>query len=194
MPARKAGAFNQALMELGALVCTPREPACLLCPIARFCDAKRLGLQDRLPEITPKPRPQAVTEAAVMVVQYGQVLIVQRGLGGLWEQFWEFPTIHLAGVDPARRSLGPNVDKAAAVECLTGITIEVGPPVKTITYSVTNHRVKLIVHLAKAIKGNPKPGPGLVDVRWVEPVKLVEYTFSSPGRRLIAWINQNLSV
>jgi A/G-specific adenine glycosylase len=192
VPPQNAGAFNQALMELGALVCTPREPACLLCPVARFCDAKRLGLQDRLPEITPKPRPQVVTEAAVVVKQDGRVLIVQRGLGRLWEQFWEFPTIHLTGVDPAGRSLGPNIDQTAAVKRLTGITIELGPPVKSINYSVTNHRVKLTAHLARAIQGDPKPGPGLVDVRWVEPVKLSEYTFSSAGRRLIAWIKQNL--
>jgi A/G-specific adenine glycosylase len=192
VPAANAGVFNQALMELGALVCTPREPACLFCPVASFCEARRLGLQDRLPETTPKPRPQQVTEAAAVVVRRGQVLIVQRGLGRLWEQFWEFPTIHKEGVDPAGRSLRAADDTVEAVKQLTGITIQVGPPVKTIVYSVTNHRVKLIVHLGKALRGNPRPGPGLVEVRWVEPRDLVEYTFSSAGRRLIGWINQNL--
>jgi A/G-specific adenine glycosylase len=141
VPAANAGVFNQALMELGALVCTPREPACLFCPVASFC---------------------------------------------------EFPTIHKEGVDPAGRSLRAADDTVEAVKQLTGITIQVGPPVKTIVYSVTNHRVKLIVHLGKALRGNPRPGPGLVEVRWVEPRDLVEYTFSSAGRRLIGWINQNL--
>ncbi len=191
VPARNPGVFNQALMELGALVCTPREPACLFCPVASFCEARRLGLQDRLPQITRKPPPQAVTEAAAVIVHQGRILIVQRGPGRLWEHFWEFPTIHLKGVDPAGRSLGAEVDPAEAVKRLTGITIEIGPAVTTIAYSVTNHRVKLIVRLGTMLRGNPRPGPGLVEVRWVEPGSLVEYPFSSAGRRLIAWINQN---
>ena len=104
VPGSGAGTFNQALMELGALVCTPREPSCLVCPLSALCEARRLGLQDRLPITTPKPRPLAVTEACAIVVGEGKVLIVQRGRGGLWEQFWEFPTIHVDGVDPAGRS------------------------------------------------------------------------------------------
>jgi A/G-specific adenine glycosylase len=190
VPAVGAGTFNQALMELGALVCTPREPGCLVCPLASVCAARRLGLQDVLPVITPKPPPLAVTEACAIVVREGLVLVVQRGRGGLWEQFWEFPTVHLEGVDPAGRSFGEPVDLAEGVKRLTGVSIEPGPPVKALTYSVTNHRVKLSAHLADARAGILKPGPGLVDARWVEPSRLSEHTFSSASRRLIAWINQ----
>ena len=53
--------------------------------------------------ITPKPPPLAVVEACAILVREGKILIVQRGRGGLWEQFWEFPTIHVEGVDPAGR-------------------------------------------------------------------------------------------
>jgi A/G-specific adenine glycosylase len=190
VPNLGAGTFNQALMELGALVCTPREPGCLICPLSTLCAARRLGLQDVLPVMTPKPPPLAVTEACAIVVREGSVLIVQRGRGGLWEQFWEFPTVHLEGVDPAGRSFGAPVDLADGVRRLTGIAIEPGPPVKVLTYSVTNHRVKLSAHPAKARTGILEPGPGLVDARWVEPAELSEYTFSSASRRLIAWINQ----
>jgi A/G-specific adenine glycosylase len=190
VPGTGAGAFNQALMELGALVCTPKQPACLVCPLSSLCEARRMGIQDRLPVTTPKPPPAAVTEAGIIVVRAGRVLIVQRGLGGLWEQFWEFPTVHLDGLDPAGRSLGAGVGLAEAVTRFTGINVSVGPPIKTMAYSVTKHRVKLFVHLAKAGSGSLKPGPGLLDVRWVEPARLSELTFSSAGRRLIAWINQ----
>jgi A/G-specific adenine glycosylase len=195
VPAQGAGTFNQALIELGALVCTPREPACLVCPLSGLCEARRLGLQDRLPVTTPKPPPAAVTEAGAVVMREGRVLIVQRGLGGLWEQFWEFPTVHVAGVDPAGRpSTSPAVDLAEGIKCLTGVRVRIGPPIKTIRYSVTNHRVELIVHLAKALSATPQPGPGIVDARWVEPGKLGEYTFSAAGRRLIAWINHDLNL
>jgi A/G-specific adenine glycosylase len=193
VPAAGAGTFNQALIELGALICTPREPGCLLCPLSSQCAARRLGLQDQLPVMTPKPKPLAVAEACAIVVREGKVLIVQRARGGLWEQFWEFPTVHLEGVDPAVRSFGGPVDLADGVKRLTGISIEAGTAVKTLTYSVTNHRVKLSAHLATARGGSAKPGPRLVDVRWVEPARLGEYTFSSASRRLIAWITEEPS-
>ena len=75
------GAFNQALMDLGALVCTPREPACLVCPLSQLCEARQLGLQDRLPATTPKAPPLAVTEAAVVLVRDGRVLILECAAG-----------------------------------------------------------------------------------------------------------------
>jgi A/G-specific adenine glycosylase len=190
VPTPGAGNFNQALIELGALVCTPRQPGCLLCPLSPLCEARRLGFQDSLPVMTAKPRPLAVTEACAIVVSAGRVLIVQRGRGGLWEQFWEFPTVHLEGVDPAGRSFGVPVDLADGIERLTGVSVRPGPSLKTLTYSVTNHRVKLSAHLARARAGTPTPGHGLVDARWVEPERLGDFTFSSAGRRLIAWIKE----
>jgi A/G-specific adenine glycosylase len=188
VPAIGAGKFNQALMEQGALVCTPREPACLVCCLSQQCAARALGLQDRLPVITPKPPPLAVSEACAIVVREGKILIVQRGRGGLWEQFWEFPTIHLEGADPGGRSFGQPVELAEGALRLTGISIAPGPAVKSLTYSVTNHRVRLTAYLANALGGVLEPGPGLVDARWVEPARLGEFTFSSASRRLIAWI------
>ena len=71
VPPRGAGKFNQALMDLGALICTPRSPACLLCPLASLCAARRRGIQDSVPVVTPRPRPLAVTEACALVVPRG---------------------------------------------------------------------------------------------------------------------------
>ena len=116
--------------------------------LTQSCAARGRGLQDRVPVMAPKPRPLAVVEACAVVVQEGKILIVQRGRGGLWEQFWEFPTIHLEGADPAGRSFGENLKLAEGVKRLTGVSIEPGPVTKSLTYSVTNHRVKLSAHLA----------------------------------------------
>jgi A/G-specific adenine glycosylase len=190
VPAENAGAFNQALMDLGALVCTPREPACLVCPVSKLCQARHLGLQDHLPSTTPKPLPLAVTEAAVVILHQGRVLILERASGGLWERFWEFPTVHLEGVNPAGRSSCEAGDLRESIRRVTGITARIGPRVTTFAYSVTKHRVKLFVHLAEASSGDPIPGPGLTDARWVRPEDLADYTFSSAGRRLIAWIRE----
>ena len=190
VPPRGAGDFNQALMDLGALVCTPRQPSCLFCPVAAHCEARRLGLQDVIPRTTPKPPPTAVSEACAVVGRVGRILIVQRGRGGLWEQFWEFPTIHVAGPDPAGRSFDGPVDLAEGVRRLTGITAAIGPPSATIRYGVTNYRVTMEVSRGEARSGNLRAGPGLIDARWVEPERLGDFTFSSAGRRLIARIQR----
>jgi A/G-specific adenine glycosylase len=181
-------------MELGALVCTPRQPSCLFCPLATLCQARRLGLQDVIPRVAPKPRPAAVTEAAAVVYHQDRVLIVQRGPGRLWERFWEFPTIHVAGADPAGRSFGAPVTLADGVRRLTGIPVEIGPPMATLRFGVTHHRVTLTAHRARGNSaGTLQPGPGLIDARWVEPSRLSDYTFGSAGRRLIARINHGES-
>jgi A/G-specific adenine glycosylase len=189
VPPRGAGTFNQALMELGALICTPRQPSCLFCPVSALCRARQLGLEQAIPITTPKPPPAAVTETCAVVYRQGRVLIVQRGPGGLWERFWEFPTVHVEGPDPAGRSLGAAMDLAEGVRRLTGIRVEVGPPMTTIRYGVTQYRVTLIAHRATARSGTPAPGPGLIDARWVDPGTLGDYTFGSASRRQIAWLS-----
>ncbi len=127
VPPVGAGVFNQAFMELGALVCTPRTPSCLICPIAGDCRARALGIQDELPVVTAKPPPLESFEAAVLVERDRKILIVQRGEGGLWEGFWEFPTLHLSGADPAGRVFADaSVDLAEGVRRLTGVRVDVG--------------------------------------------------------------------
>ena len=192
VPARGAGKFNQALMDLGALVCSPRSPACLLCPLASLCAARRLGIQDSVPVVAPRPRPLAVTEACALVMREGAVLVVQRNDAGLWARFWEFPTINLGGADPAGRSFGAAVSLSQGVERLTGIRVRIGPEIKTLTYAVTRHRVVLRVHLAHAYSGSLQPGPGLLDARWVATSELAELPLGSAARKLAAWVHQHV--
>ena len=91
LPKRRVGEFNQALMELGALVCTPVAPRCGECPLASICEAKRLGLQEQMPAHAPSPATTAVREAAIVVRRGERVLLVQRPDNGRWAKMWEFP-------------------------------------------------------------------------------------------------------
>jgi A/G-specific adenine glycosylase len=190
VPSQEAGRFNHALMDLGALVCTPRSPACLVCPLASLCAARRLGLQDVLPVIARKPPPLAVTEACALVQSRDCLLVLQRKEGGLWSNFWEFPTVNLDGADPAGRSFGQRVDLAEGIARLTGIKVELGPEIKNLTYTVTKHRVSLRVHRARAISGEIQPGPGFRDARWASRSMLADLPLGSAARRLVNWINQ----
>jgi A/G-specific adenine glycosylase len=189
VPEQSPGLFNQAIMELGATVCTPRPPSCLVCPVSAECAARERGIQDRLPLKAARKAPLPGSEASVLIRRPddGRVLIVQRGPGRLWADFWEFPTIHLAGADPAGRAFDPPVDLATAAERLTGIRISLGDPLPTITYGVTKHRITLTPYRAVALTFAPLvPGPGLVGVSWEDPASLSGYPFSSAGRKLIA--------
>jgi A/G-specific adenine glycosylase len=89
-----AGIFNEGLMELGALVCTPAGPACRECPLSALCTARRLGSQDRIP--TPKARADRakVVHSSVLVRDgRGRVLIERRPETGLWAGMWQAPTL-----------------------------------------------------------------------------------------------------
>ena len=190
MPELGAGKFNQALMDLGALVCTVRSPTCLICPLAARCAARQQGIQESVPLVTPRSAPLVVAEACAVVIRDDTLLMVRRRDGGLWARFWEFPTINLAGADPAGRTFDDPVSLAEGVRRLTGIQIEPGPKLKTLTYAVTKHRVTLDVHLARALAGTLKPGPGLDHARWVSHAELAGLPLGSAARRLVAWINQ----
>ena len=96
VPPRRAGAFMEAVMELGAIVCTPRAPACEVCPLATVCQARRLGLVSQLPLKSP-PRPKQVVSAVCARVHHGErVLLIRRGQG-LLAGTWTLPALERAG-------------------------------------------------------------------------------------------------
>ena len=86
--------FNQALMELGAIICTPRSPACLLCPVQEHCLARSEGVQEELPVKKKKTPPISKNmKAVVLTDEQGNVLIEQRPEKGLLAKLWQFPNI-----------------------------------------------------------------------------------------------------
>jgi A/G-specific adenine glycosylase len=92
VPTDAPGDFNQAMMELGAMVCTPKQPLCLTCPLRDLCEAQRRGLVDRLPVTSARRKPTAV-EHHVVVLRCGRrYLFEQRPPRGLWAGMWQFPT------------------------------------------------------------------------------------------------------
>ena len=91
VPQKKPGDFNQALMELGALLCTPRDPQCPACPLHSDCRARKQGLQEQI----PRPRPGLVRKQihylCGILERNGSVLLARRPLSGLLPGLWEFP-------------------------------------------------------------------------------------------------------
>jgi A/G-specific adenine glycosylase len=177
LPARRVGEFNQALMELGALVCTPATPRCLRCPLAGHCQARRLGLQDQLPARPALPQPVFVQEAAAVVRRGPDVLLVQRPAEGRWAGLWEFPHGPLAD--------GETHEEAARrlVRTLTGLRTELGPEVLTLRHGITHHRITVVCFEARH-RGGTFRSSFYQGARWVRPVQLRDFPVSAPQRRL----------
>jgi A/G-specific adenine glycosylase len=91
LPTKQAGEFNQALMELGALICSPATPRCSECPLANVCRARQLGIQEQIPPRVQTPEPVLVQEVAVVIRRGARLLLVQRPGHGRWSGLWEFP-------------------------------------------------------------------------------------------------------
>ena len=94
---RVPGDFNQAMMELGALVCTPKSPDCAKCPLASACASRRDGTQDDYP-VKAKKKELPVRKVTAVIVRdaKGRVLLVQNREGGLLKGLWELPTVEVA--------------------------------------------------------------------------------------------------
>lgn len=100
LPKGRAGDYNQALMDLGATICIPKKPRCLICPLMRMCKAHQNGTQELRPVKKPRrPTPHHV-HAAGIVIKRGRVLLAQRPSKGLLGGMWEFPNGRVDG-DPA---------------------------------------------------------------------------------------------
>jgi A/G-specific adenine glycosylase len=141
MAADAPGEWNQALMELGATVCTPRAPLCPACPARAHCAALASGLVERLPERRPRPQPVQVTVAAALVERDGRVLLVRRADQRLMRGMWEVPQTSLEG-----RGLS---DLESEMATRHGLRVTPGPLLARVRHAITFRRIRVDVHAAR---------------------------------------------
>lgn len=101
LPKGQAGDYNQALMDLGATICVPKNPRCLICPVMKLCRARQNGTQNERPVLTPKKEVPHYVHAAGVVIERARVLLARRPSKGLLGGMWEFPNGRVSG-DPAK--------------------------------------------------------------------------------------------
>ena len=172
VPKQHPGRFNQALMDLGAMVCTPEQPLCGTCPLAAQCEARSTGRVGEIPAKAGRRAVKAVHETAVVVRRGARVLVVQRGPGEWWEGLWDFPR-----VPGAMRTVRRGIERSDVLGDLAcGATERCG----TIAHSVTHHRITLDVVACTA--GRIKPA--VRGSRWVTAAALESLAMTSPGRRI----------
>lgn len=101
LPKGQAGDYNQALMDIGATICLPKNPRCLLCPLMEICKARENGTQELRPVLKPKKKVPQYVHAAAVIVDHRRVLLSQRPADGLLGGMWEFPNARVE-TDPAQ--------------------------------------------------------------------------------------------
>lgn len=176
---RHPSTHNQALMELGALVCTPRQSACPACPLADHCRARRGGLVDRYPVRAPKAAIPEHAMVAGMIVKRGRILLVQRPDNGFLGGLWEFPG--------GRRQAGERIDAACrrSIGEQIGLRIAVGAPAVRVKHAYTHFKIRLDVLPCRWQSGRVRlAGPAAF--RWVRPSDITALPLPGAMKKALA--------
>jgi A/G-specific adenine glycosylase len=177
LPPGRAGEYNQALMDLGATVCTPQSPACTGCPLAEICQAKALGIQEQRPVTAPKPVIPHYHVTAAILLHHGQVLIARRPPHGLLGGLWEFPGGKQQAGEDLPTCLRREIDEELGAE------IEVDKLFGTYRHAFTHFRITLHAFCCRLISGEPHPIQA-AEVRWVQPEEMTEYPMGKVDRQI----------
>ncbi|WP_415408817.1 8-oxo-dGTP diphosphatase MutT [Synechococcus sp. A10-1-5-9] len=170
---------NQALMDLGATLCTPRNPSCGICPWSDHCAAYAAGTSEAYP-VTDAPRslPFSVIGVGVVLNQAGEVLIDQRLNEGLLGGLWEFPGGKQEPEEVITDTIARELREELAIE------VAVDQELITVDHAYSHKKLRFIVHLCRWVSGEPQPLASQ-QVLWVKPEELGKYPFPAANACII---------
>jgi A/G-specific adenine glycosylase len=177
LPNGEAGDYNQALMDLGATICLPRNPLCLICPLLKICKARQAGTQDERPVLKPKKAIPHQVSAAGVVIKKDRVLLAHRPSTGLLAGMWEFPNGQLSGdlvkglVKVLKTGYGLKVRKKQSLSIINHAYSH---------FSVTVH--PFICELVEMTKNK--------NLRWIKITELEEYPMGRIDRQIAIQIGK----
>ena len=184
---RRPRAFNQALMDLGATLCTASSPACHRCPWQQACTAYAAGDPARYPvKEAARTVPFQVIGVGVVLNAAGEVLIDQRLNEGLLGGLWEFPGGKQEPGEAIEATIVRELREELAIEA------EVGEALITLEHAYSHKRLRFVVHLCRWLGGEPQPLASQ-QVRWVKPAELEAYPFPAANARIITALRQRLA-
>jgi A/G-specific adenine glycosylase len=177
LPSGRAGDYNQALMDLGSSICTPRAPACLLCPLATRCLARALGVQEDRPVLEAKPAVPHYTVTAAVITHNAQILIARRPPNGLLGGMWEFPGGKLEPGESLTQGLLREIQEEL------GVAIQVGEPFGVYQHGYTHFKVTLHAFCCQLTTGEPQ-SLHASEIRWVAPAALGDFPMGKIDRQI----------
>jgi len=180
--------FNQALMDLGAIICTPHNPICSSCPLQNYCVAYTKYDPENFPkkEMT-KIKPFQEIGIGLVFNKNGELLIDQRlesaNMGGMWE----FP----GGKKTPNEVIEKTIERELKEEL--GIVVKVGAKLLSFQHSYSHKRLFFTVHLCEWISGEPKPLASQ-KLLWVSPEKLFDFPFPAANTKIISELHKHLCI
>ena len=184
----RARDLNQAFMDLGATLCTPRNPACASCPWQSACAAYASGSPDRYPvKEAPRDVPFQVIGVGVVLNQAGQVLIDQRLNEGLLGGMWEFPGGKQEPGELIKATIARELREELAIE------VTVDQALICVDHAYSHKKLRFEVYLCTWCSGEPQPLASQ-QVRWVQPQELGAYPFPAANARIIAALMTHLGL
>jgi A/G-specific adenine glycosylase len=179
LPSGRAGDFNQAMMELGAMICTPRNPACENCPLAAPCRARKAGCQAELPiKKKSKAVPHYTIVAAVIHNARGEILIDQRPAKGMLAGLWEFPGGNVESGETLEDALVREVKEEV------GLTVEVGELLDVTEHAYSHFRITMHTFACRRVAGRTR-AIECDAVRWVRAKDLADYPFPKANHAML---------
>ena len=178
LPAKHASDFNSAMMELGATICTPRNPRCLFCPVQNRCKAFAAGRQNDVPlKRAAKPTPHV--DRWTLCLRRGDAwLMQQRPARGRWAGLWQFVTI----APPATSGTKPKTPRAAFSELL-GVKLAALTPLETVSHGLTHRRYTFHPHVTRLGQAIDVKSPG---VEWITNTRINDLALSKPQLAILA--------
>ncbi len=175
----RAREINEALMDLGREVCTPRGPRCHRCPLADLCVAHREGREEALP-VRPRRRkvPHYVVTAGIVWNGRGRVLLARRPEDGLLGGLWEFPGGKVEPGETLEACLRRELREELAIE------VEVGEPVGVVEHAYSHFRITLHAFHCRHVAGEPR-AIGVAEWRWVRPEEIRQYPLSRADVKIL---------
>ena len=186
LPFFRAGDYNQAIMDLGATLCTPKAPDCDHCPLNEICQARALGIQEARPVSAPKAKIPHHTVTAAVIQSKGRVMIVQRPTDGLLGGMWEFP----GGKQEPGEELTTCLQREILEEL--GAEIQVGEPFGVYEHAYTHFKVTLHAFHCR-LNGTEPQIREHTDLRWVVPTELDDFPMGKIDRQIASNLQKGIT-
>lgn len=191
LPKGQARAYNQALMDLGGLVCTPKNPRCSECPIAESCRSLHKGTV-RIRPVVAKKRDIITQHKVAGLIQWKErIFIQQRRAGDVWGGLWEFPGGKIEEGEGDGEGAA-NLVIAETISADIGLSVALVKPITRITHHYTHH--KIILHCYFCTLSGEQFEPVLHSAdnyRWVFSKDLEKFAFPAGPRKLLEYIRSN---
>ena len=182
IPRGHAGDFNQSMMELGATVCTPRNPSCDKCPLKRTCAAKKLGVQKERPVKSEKKKIPHRQIGVGVIWKNGKILIAKRLADAMLGGLWEFPG--------GKRERGESFEECVQREVKEelGIVVQAENEFARVEHAYSHFSITMHALNCRYVSGTPR-AIGCAAWKWVRQEDLPQYAFPQANRKIIAQLS-----